>query len=255
MTRQSSLTDFITCSSTNASFSKPKEASLISSNFSTTDDSLSVVTSPIDTEFETESDSNEEHDDGSLVSKHKKLIYTGTGHHRKRGFDPKWLKEFTWLEKIKKDGRVGMLCKKHCKIPRNGKGGWSTEPCFTTRRDKLVRHAVSRMHRGALVVEAEHSSDGIQHAFQDVVTLEMKAVIGCCKCIHFLCKQEISHTTTYPHLLTLVESLGCEYFRVLNIGRNAKYTSPQIVAEFLEVLNDLVEEKVLRDIKASSFTV
>ena len=153
-------------------------------------------------------------------------------------------------------GRLGMhckLCKKHGKVARNGKGRWCTEPCFTLRKDKIVRHAESRMHRDAAMVEAEHSAGGIRQAFQDAVTLEMKAAVGCCKCIYFLCKQEIAHTTTYPHLLTLAENLGCEYLRALNVGRNAKYTSPQILAEFLGVINSLVEEEVLQSVKASSF--
>ena len=77
----------------------------------------------------------------------------------------------------------------------------------------------------------------------------MKAAVGCCKCIYWLCKQEISHTTTYPHLLILAESLGREYFKALNVGHNATYTctctSPQIVSEFLEILDNLVKEMVL----------
>ena len=93
------------------------------------------------------------------------------------------------------------LCKKHGRVPRNGKGGWCTKPCFTLRKDKIVRHAESRMHRDAAMVEAEHSAGGIRQAFQDAVTLEMKAVVGCCKCIYFLCKQEIAHTTTNPTYL------------------------------------------------------
>ena len=121
------------------------------------------------------------------------------------------------------------------------------------RKDKIVRHAESRMHRDAAMVEAEHSAGGIRQAFQDAVTLEMKAAVGCCKCIYFLCKQEIAHTTTYPHLLlTLAENLGCEYLRALNVGRNAKYTSPQILAEFLGVINSLVEE-VLQSVKQVAF--
>ena len=154
------------------------------------------------------------------------------------------------------NGRQSMqckLCRKHGKVPRNGKGSWCTEPCFTMRRDKIVKHGESRMHHSAVKVEAEHGTGGIRQAFQDAVSLEMKAAIGCCKCIYFLCKQEIAHTTTYPHLLTLAESLGCEYFKDLNVGRNAKYTSPQIVAEFLGIMNDLVEEDVLVNLKASSF--
>ena len=75
---------------------------------------------------------------------------------------------------------------------------------------------------------------------------------GCCKCIYWLCKQEISHTTTYPHLLSLAENLGCEYFKALNVGQNARYTSPQIVGEFLEAINSVVEEDVLVDMKQSN---
>ena len=62
---------------------------------------------------------------------------------------------------------------------------------------------------------------------------------------------KISHTTTYPHLLALAENLGCEYFKALNVGRNATYTSPQIVAEFLEVIDGLVLEDVLGDMRGS----
>ena len=51
------------------------------------------------------------------------------------------------------------------------------------------------MHRDAAMVEAEHGQ-----AFQDAATLEMKAAVGWSKRIYFLCKQEIAHTTTYPHL-------------------------------------------------------
>ena len=51
----------------------------------------------------------------------------------------------------------------------------------------------------------------------------------------------------------VAESLGCEYFRALKVGQNAKSTSPQIVAEFLEITNGLVKEAVLQDVKASGF--
>ena len=47
-----------------------------------------------------------------------------------------------------------------------------------------------------------------------------------------------------------MENLGCTYFKALNVGRNAQYTSPQIVNEFLEV--SLVLEDVLDDMRRSS---
>ena len=86
------------------------------------------------------------------------------------------------------------------------------------------------MHKAALVAAAEASCGGIPRKFKDAETVEMQAAVGCCKCIYWLC---ISHTTTYPHLLSLAESLGCRYFEALRVGRNAKYSSPQIVRELL----------------------
>ena len=108
------------------------------------------------------------------------------------------------------------------------------------------------MHRGPIVAEAELSTGGIPCAFKDTVTLEMKAAVGCCKCIYWLYKQDISHTTTYPHLLTLAESFGCEYFKALNVhvGHNATYTSD---SDCFRVPRKLVKEMVLQDMKISDF--
>lgn len=251
MSRQQSLADFFRSSSA-ASSSKEREDELTSNAGGVNEIDPVPEDDEESSELETESDGGDLTTSDSLPAPKRRRA----GKHRKSGFDPKWTREFKWLEKVEIDGRLGMqckLCKKHGKVPRNGRGSWCTEPCFTMRKDKIMRHAESHMHRSAAVVEAEHGAGGIRQAFQDAVTLEVKAAIGCCKCIYFLCKQEIAHTTTYPHLLTLAESLGCEYFKALNVGRNAKYTSPQIVAEFLDIISGLVEEDVLENVKASSF--
>ena len=142
------------------------------------------------------------------------------------------------------------LCTKHSIVPRSGSTSWTSDPCFSVRKDKVVKHAKSQMHKQAEVMELQ--AGDIPRAFDEAYALEMKAAIGCCKCIYWLCKQEVSHTTTYPHLLSLAENLGCDYFKALNLGHNAKYTSPQIVTEFLDVINGVVEEEVLSDMKGSS---
>ena len=72
----------------------------------------------------------------------------------------------------------------------------------------------------------------------------MKAAIGCLKCIYWLCKNEIAHTTTYPSLLQLGEDLGCEYFKTLRVGKNATYTSRQVIDEFLSIMNNMIEASV-----------
>ena len=88
------------------------------------------------------------------------------------------------------------------------------------------------MHKAATALEAENRGGGIRQALKERMSCEMKAAIGCCKCIYWLCKNELPHTTTYPNLLELAENLGCEYFKALRVGCNATYTSPQIVDEF-----------------------
>ena len=50
-------------------------------------------------------------------------------------------------------------------------------------------------------------------------------------------------------MTALAENLGCEYFKSLRVGKNA---SPQIVSEFLDVINGLVEEEVLLNMKGSA---
>ena len=53
--------------------------------------------------------------------------------------------------------------------------------------------------------------------------------------LYWLVKKKIPHTRNYASLLALVEDLGCDYFKVLKVGCNATYTSPEIVAEFLDI--------------------
>ena len=95
------------------------------------------------------------------------------------------------------------------------------------------------MHKAALAAKADAAGGGIENAFSDQISLEMKAAIGCLKCIYWLCKNEVSHTTMYSNLLQLAEELGCEYFKALKVGRNATYTSRQVIDEFLAIMNDM----------------
>lgn len=121
-----------------------------------------------------------------------------TGHHRKSGVDSKWKKEFRWLEVVDQDDRIGVMCKickEFDKVPRNGTGTWSRVPCFTLRKDKIKKHECSSAHKASIVAETERAGGGIAQSFSGVVTCQMKAAIGCCKCIYWLCKNEIPHTT------------------------------------------------------------
>ena len=176
--------------------------------------------------------------------------------HRKSGFNYAWLEEFTWLERVCDGAKTGLKCKlctQYGKSPRNRKGTWTTTACFALRRDKIVKHEKSSMHKAAITTRADAAGGGIEKSFSDKISLEMKAVIGCLKCIYWLCKNEIAHTTTYPNLLQLAEELGCEYFKSLRVGHNATYTSRQVIHEFLGIMNDMIQESVLQSFRDSTY--
>ena len=111
------------------------------------------------------------------------------------------------------------------------------------------------MHKAARIAYPEMQQStvtgGISQAFQDSLTTERKVVTGCCRCIYWLCKHNIPHTTNYASLLALAEDLGCKYFEDLRVGRNATYTSPQIAGEFLKVMDRMIEERVLEELRQS----
>ena len=83
---------------------------------------------------------------------------------------------------------------------------------------------------------------GIREVMQGQVAFQKSVVVGAMKCLYWLCKQEIAHTTNYEALLSLAMSLGCTYLPALNAGRNAHYTSERIIQELVGILAQQVED-------------
>ena len=80
-------------------------------------------------------------------------------------------------------------------------------------------------------------------------------MVGALKAVYWLAKEEIAHTTKYASLIDLAKSLGCDYLKELNVGRNATYTSEMIIAEFLKCLPSVIEERLSSSIKTSPYIV
>ena len=59
--------------------------------------------------------------------------------------------------------------------------------------------------------------------------------------------------SSHKDLCQFTEDLGCDYFKVFKVGSNATYTSPEIVAEFLDIM--AVNVKVKSITKCESFTL
>ena len=72
---------------------------------------------------------------------------------------------------------------------------------------------------------------GIAESFDAVVSIQKKAFIGHLKCMHFLAKEEIAHTTKFTPLVNLAKSLGADYLGEISMGKNMKYTSERFIQE------------------------
>eukprot|EP00731_Ephydatia_muelleri_P010172 Em0005g758a len=94
---------------------------------------------------------------------------------------------------------------------------------------------------------------GIKEALDKQVTLQRQALIAAMKCLYWLCKQEIAHTTNYEPLLSLVKNLGCTHLSALNVGGNAHYTSERIIQELVITLAQQIEDSQLHALRTSPF--
>ena len=99
-------------------------------------------------------------------------------------------------------------------------------------KQSLVKQSKSESHISAVQMEADLCSSkrdgGIAMAFQRVVSAQRKVIIGALKCMYFLNKREIAHTTNFAPLLELGKSLGASYLSDLQLG--GKPTTDQSVA-------------------------
>jgi hypothetical protein len=92
---------------------------------------------------------------------------------------------------------------------------------------------------------------GLAEAFDTVVTVQKKAFVGHLKCMYFLAKQEIAHTTNFTPLVNLCKSLGATYLGDIATGGNAKYTSERFMQEIVKALGETILESTLQNIQLS----
>ncbi len=187
----------------------------------------------------------------------KKAKSSASSHQRKSGFDPSWKKQHPWVVYNREEHAMYcQLCIAYKKLPKNGSGKWVTVGTTTFRQEKLAKHECTVMHRDAESCKHQevqsHVSGGIRAALEVGVTRQRKAVIGALKCLYFLAKNELPHTTNFSSLLDLAISLGCDYMRELRQGSNASYRSEQTIAEFLFSLYDCIKQNVMASMHESS---
>ena len=139
-----------------------------------------------------------------------------------------------------------MLCHKHNRTARN---------CLNMRRDKVLRHSQCEMHLAALEKErlaiVAAGDGGIAQAFERTVSMLRLALSGSLQILYWLAQNEVAHFTKFESLRTLCCDLGCDYFKELNLGHNANYSSNRMIDEWLQVLSNIVEEDILTAVRNS----
>ena len=178
------------------------------------------------------------------------------------GYRRAWEKEFPWLVAVESGGTVtGMMCsvcKRHkTRNKYNQSTVWSSTPCTYFRKDSVGRHAKSAQHLEAVELEthrlAAGRSGGIRQAFQAQLSLQKQAIKGAMQCLYWLVQSEIPHTTKYSSIVDAVQFMGCDYFKHLNHGDNAKYKSQWIIGEFLQVMAVQIEKDQLQGALSSTY--
>ena len=83
------------------------------------------------------------------------------------------------------------------------------------------------------------------------VVVQRKALVGGLHLLYWLVREEVAHTTKFNSLKEVAILLGCDYLRELNLGRNAQYSSEQIIAELLQCLSQVIQEQIISDLQSS----
>ena len=185
---------------------------------------------------------------------------TATNKH-KVGYCASWKEEFPWHVPVYDSagstvtGLLCSLCKQRNTKQQNNVGIWTDKPCSLLRRDMIQRHKDSKMHKEAEELKAARlasQKDGeIRQAFSDCIMIQRKALIGTLNLMYWLAKQEVAHTTKFSSLKDLAIQFGCDYLKELSLGRNAHYTSEQIISELFSCLSLVIEEQILSDLQSS----
>ena len=142
-------------------------------------------------------------------------------------------------------------------------GVWTTKPFTNWKRacDRMKDHAKSDIH-----IQASEAALATQGGSVDIVQQLIKvgmqermrnraAVKSLIRCIHFLARQHIAHTTNFSKLVDLVVSYGGEDLKYFmeKTGKNATYTSHIAVVEFVEALGTWIEEALLKRLQQASY--
>ena len=78
-------------------------------------------------------------------------------------------------------------------------------------------------------------------------------MLGRFKCLYWLFKEELAHTTKFTSLVHLAKLIGVEYLGSVEKGANVLYTSREFVLETLQVTASVIRKPIFDTIRQSPF--
>ena len=166
-------------------------------------------------------------------------------------FNPDWQEGRPWLVYKPTEGMYCRLCTKYNKKPF-GRAAWNTEPSVRIRKITVREHEKSCEHKDSVKLDITvRQSKNVGLALTTPDQVSKDGMVQAFQCLYFLCKNTIAHTTNFPKLLELEKLLGLDIMAKIKKGNNAKYTSEQAIKEMLLCLSELIEKRILTEIKES----
>ncbi|XP_076078789.1 zinc finger protein 862-like [Mytilus galloprovincialis] len=167
-----------------------------------------------------------------------------------------WESKYQWLTYEEEEGMFCTLCIKFKQQAKNTEV-WTKVGCKSYREDVIRNHERTSYHQVSVNMERDSliskTTGGIGQALDTVVTLERRAFIAALRCMYFLLKKEIPHTSNFGDLLDLVKENGCSYLDTLNVEGRVKYQSQRAIQEMVWCLGETIREDVVAKVGQSSF--
>ena len=156
---------------------------------------------------------------------------------RKRKFVDSWGKSFPWLEYNKESST--MFCKQ-CKKAK-ATTVWASTGCESLKKDAIVRHAHSAVHRQAVGTTQLQTASTFSRSHQKATD----SLVILCQNVYWLAKENVAILKASSlHDLAKLNGVSIEI---------TSYQGKMAAWQFVEALNQVVEDQILQELKSSPF--
>ena len=163
----------------------------------------------------------------------------------------RFIKKYNWLD-VRQDGVYCLFCSTHSRASGTRSNTFVTEPYTGTRPDLLTKHSLTQLHQENASINREAlqrtaKKKTIENVLDesDCLTVEGRALCDAIRCMYFLMKKEIAHTTNFGPLRDLCVIMGNTTMPKLDIAKNCNFRSEQTMHEIVVCIGSVLEnEKV-----------